>query len=158
MQTPDGIQIHLWTRTPAYDLLRQCSLCLTTVGANTAELGSLGVPMLVLLPTQQLDAMRAWDGLPGLLANLPGMGSLFAKTINWLVLRRRKLFAWPNIWAKAEIVPELVGQLEPEAIALQVADMLAHPEALQEMRDRLRQVRGEVGAALKLAAIALEML
>jgi lipid-A-disaccharide synthase len=39
------------------------SLCLTTVGANTAELGSLAVPMIVLLPTQQLDAMRAWDGL-----------------------------------------------------------------------------------------------
>ncbi|NET17242.1 MAG: lipid-A-disaccharide synthase, partial [Okeania sp. SIO1H6] len=64
--TPTGLEVELITRTPAYDLLSQCRLCLTTVGANTAELGSLAIPMIVLLPTQQLDIMRAWDGLPGL--------------------------------------------------------------------------------------------
>ncbi len=92
-QTSSGLQIELWTQTPAYHLLSQCHLCITTVGANTAELGSLGIPMIVLLSTHQLDAMRAWDGLPGLLANLPGFGSIFAKIINWFVLKQGKLFA-----------------------------------------------------------------
>ncbi|NEP70854.1 MAG: lipid-A-disaccharide synthase [Okeania sp. SIO2G4] len=156
--TSTGLEVELITRTPAYDLLSQCRLCLTTVGANTAELGSLAIPMIVLLPTQQLDIMRAWDGLPGLLANLPGVGAAFAAGINWLVLRKGQLFAWPNIWAKQEIVPELVGKLTPETVAELVLDFLSHPEKLAEMRDRLRSVRGQPGAAQKLAEIVLSLL
>ncbi|WP_199330548.1 lipid-A-disaccharide synthase [Microcoleus sp. FACHB-68] len=154
--TGTGLQVELHTTAPAYDLLSQCRLCLTTVGANTAELGSLAVPMIVLIPTQELDAMRAWDGLPGLLANLPGVGSAFAKAINWIVLRQGRLFAWPNIWAKAEIVPELVGQLQPASVAEMVIDFLNHPEKLDAMRDRLRSVRGDAGAAQKLAQLVGE--
>ncbi|NES06029.1 MAG: lipid-A-disaccharide synthase, partial [Okeania sp. SIO2F4] len=149
--------IELITRTPAYDLLSQCRLCLTTVGANTAELGSLAVPMIVLLPTKQLDIMRAWDGLPGLLTNLPGVGAVFAAGINWLVLRKGQLFAWPNIWAKEEIVPELVGKLKPEVVAELVLEFLTHPEQLEEMRHQLRNVRGKPGASQKLAKIVLSL-
>ncbi|NEQ40809.1 MAG: lipid-A-disaccharide synthase [Okeania sp. SIO3I5] len=155
--TTGGVEIELITRTPAYDLLSQCRLCLTTVGANTAELGSLAVPMIVLLPTQQLDIMRAWDGLPGLLANLPGVGAAFATIINWLVVRKGQLFAWPNIWAKEEIVPELMGKLKPEIVAELVLEFLSHPEKLVEMSDRLRSLRGKPGAAQKLAEIVLSL-
>ena len=155
-QLASGLKIYLCTETPAYGLLSQCRLCLTTIGANTAELGSLGVPMIVLLPTQQLDAMRAWDGIPGLLANLPLAGSLFAKTINWIVLQQKRRFAWPNIWAKTEIVPELVGKLDAKTIAELAFDYLENPEKLQQMRDRLVQVRGQPGAAEKLAKMVLE--
>lgn len=153
LQTEKGLRVDLWTQFPAYALLRTCRLCLTTVGANTAELGSLAVPMLVLLPTQQLDAMRAWDGLPGLLANLPGVGTGIATAYNWFMLRRLGLLAWPNIWAGKAIVPELVGQLQPQAIANMVLDLLDQPEKLNQMREDLRRVRGEPGAAQKLASL-----
>jgi lipid-A-disaccharide synthase len=156
LKTPNGLCVELWTRSPAYDLLSQCCLCLTTVGANTAELGALAVPMIVLLPTQQLDAMRAWDGIPGLLVNLPLVGTGMAKAINWLVLRRLGLLAWPNIWAQSEVVPELVGKLQPQAVAEMVIDFLTHPEKLQQMRDRLRSIRGQPGAAQKLANLVRE--
>jgi lipid-A-disaccharide synthase len=126
------------------------------VGANTAELGALGVPMIVLLPTQQLDAMRSWDGLPGLLANLPLVGSGFAKLINWLVLRRKGLLAWPNIWAQEMVVPELVGKLRPQDVASIALDFLDHPEKLDEIRSKLRKVRGEPGAAQKIAQLVQE--
>ncbi len=162
LKTPSGLCIELWRTFPAYDLLSQCCLCLTTVGANTAELGSLGIPMIVLLPTQQLDAMRAWDGLPGLLVRLPGVGYSLAKIINFFIikqiLRQKRLFAWPNIWAKEEIVPELFGKLQPENVAQFVLDYLEHPEKLEEMRSRLRAVRGQPGAAQKLAALVREVL
>lgn len=156
--TTNGVKLELWTQSPAYDLFYQCRLCLTTIGANTAELGALAVPMIVLLPTQQMDAMKAWDGLPGILANLPLVGSGFATAINWTAWKfsQNKLYAWPNIWAKKEIVPELLGRLQPEAVAELVIDYLSHPEKLQEMRDRLRAVRGESGAAKKLAQIICE--
>jgi lipid A disaccharide synthetase len=158
LKTATGLEVILHQEFPAHEILSQCDLCLTTVGANTAEIGALGIPMFVLIPTQQLDAMRAWDGLPGLLANLPGVGTLFAKAINQWFLRKSRLLAWPNIWAGRMIVPELVGNLQPEAIATQIIDLLEHPEQLAEMRSQLRQVRGEAGAAQKLVAIAAQML
>ena len=151
--TSGGTKIQLITEFPAYKTLVNCQLCLTTVGANTAELAALAVPMIVLLPTQQLDAMRSWDGLPGILANLPGVGTVFAKLINWVVLRQGRLFAWPNIWAKEEIVPELVGKLEPETVARLVLNYLKYPHRLQVMSDRLRTVRGTTGAAEQIADI-----
>jgi hypothetical protein len=151
--TSGGTKIELITEFPAYQNLVECQLCLTTVGANTAELTALRVPMIVLLPTQQLDAMRSWDGLPGLLANLPGVGTAFAKAINWLVLRQGRLFAWPNIWAGTEIVPELVGKLAPETVAQLVLDYLQHPDQLKLMSDRLSAVRGQTGAAQQIADI-----
>lgn len=148
-----GTKVNLITEFPAYNYLLKCQLCVTTVGANTAELGSLGIPMIVLLPTQQLDAMRSWDGIPGILANLPLLGSSFAKLINWLVLRQKRLFAWPNIWAKSEIVPELVGNLEPKEIAEKVIHYLDNPEELTQIRDLLIAVRGNPGASQKIANI-----
>jgi hypothetical protein len=155
--TTNGVKIQLIAH-PAYEALNQCQLCLTTVGANTAELAALGIPMIVLLPTQQLDAMRAWDGLPGILANLPGVGSLFAKSINWLVIRQKRWFAWPNIWAKSSIVPELVGKLQPETVASSVLDYLANPQQLQTMRARLIALRGTAGAARQIVTIVRQEL
>lgn len=162
LQTSSGLRIALWTESPAYDLLVQCDLCLTTIGANTAELGALAVPMIVLMPIQQLDAMRAWDGLPGMLANLPGVGTLFAKLINGWFLRlffqRRRLMAWPNIWAGEEIVPELLGELQPQQVAALVLEWLDHPAQLAQVRQKLQQVRGEPNAAQKIAQLAQALL
>ncbi|TBR60551.1 lipid-A-disaccharide synthase [Westiellopsis prolifica IICB1] len=156
LKTSKGLTVELITHHPAYDILSQCQICLTTVGANTAELGSLAVPMIVLLPTQQLDAMRSWDGLPGILANLPGVGTSFAKLINWIFLQRKGLLAWPNIWAKSEVVPELVGKLQPQEVAKMVLDFLNHPEKLDKIRGKLQSIRGESGAADKLAELVYE--
>ncbi|MEM7580020.1 MAG: lipid-A-disaccharide synthase [Cyanobacteria bacterium P01_A01_bin.80] len=150
LKTKNGLSVELVTQTPAYHLLSKCSICLTTVGANTAELGSLAVPMLVLLPTQQLDAMRSWDGIPGILVNLPIIGSISASIINWFVFRYKGFLAWPNIWAKSEIVPEIVGKLQPQDIGEMVLDYLENPEKLEQMRSKLKAVRGKSGAAAKL--------
>ena len=155
-QTAKGLKVELHTEFPAYDWLSKCTLCLTTVGANTAELGGLGVPMIVLIALQQMDAMRAWDGGLGILVNLPLVGSPIAKIINTIAYRTMgsRKFAWPNIWAgQTEIVPELVGNLDAKTVAEFTLDYLEHPEKLAAMRSNLRQVRGEAGAADKLAAI-----
>lgn len=158
LKTRSGLRVDLWTQAPAYDLLSQCSLCLTTVGANTAELGALAVPMLVLLPLQQIDRIVTWDGIPGLLASLPIIGGRVARLMTHLALKRLGRLAWPNIWAKAEIVPELAGNLEPANVAAIVLDFLDQPEKLEQMQTNLRQVRGQPGAASKLAQLVVEML
>jgi hypothetical protein len=157
--TDKGARVLLWQRVPAYDLMTHCQLCITTVGANTAELASLAVPMLVLLPTQQLDAMRAWDGIPGLLANLPLLGTGFAKLINaWVLKQGLGLKAWPNIWAGREIVPEWVGHILPEAVGDRITTLLNSPTELEKMVIALKAVRGEPGAAQRLAALVQQVL
>jgi lipid-A-disaccharide synthase len=117
--------------------------------------------MIVLLPTQKLDVMKAWDGIPGLLANLPLVGNRLAKVINTLVLKQiykeGRLFAWPNIWAKREVVPELIGPLKPQQVAEKAVDYLQHPETLMAMQQALRSVRGEAGASAKLAELLYSM-
>ena len=157
LKTEQGLLVELRQEYPAHEILTQCQICITTVGANTAELAALGVPMIVLIPMQQLDAMRSWDGLPGILVRLPGVGSVFANLINGYILRQGRLFAWPNIWAKAAIVPELVGNLTAAQVGDLVIDYLDHPEKLQQMSDRLQQVRGLPGAAMKLAELVAEL-
>jgi hypothetical protein len=160
LETPGGLRVPLYTEFPAYEKLSQCILCLTTIGANTAELAALGVPMIVLLPIYQLDAMRSWDGIPGILARLPGIGSPIAKAINWLAFKQLngRKFAWPNIWAGREIVPELVGRITVQEVADLVLDYLEYPEKLAAIRVSLSEVRGEAGAAQKIADMVQELI
>ncbi|MGB3296058.1 MAG: lipid-A-disaccharide synthase [Phormidesmis sp.] len=159
-QIENGPKVFLWQRFPALDLFSQCALCVTTIGANTAQLGALAVPMIVLLPTQQFDGLKLWDGVPGLLARLPGVRSLARKFINPLIIKglqkSDKLFAWPNIWAKREVVPELLGPITAQQVSKLVSDYLTHPEKLTAIRQTLRDLRGPAGAADKMADLILE--
>ncbi|XTZ19584.1 MAG: lipid-A-disaccharide synthase, partial [cyanobacterium endosymbiont of Rhopalodia fuxianensis] len=94
----------------------------------------------------------------GILASLPLVGRAFAKTINLMVLKRGQLFAWPNLWANEEIVPELVGELQATDVAELILDWLGNPIKLVKIRDRLLQVRGKPGAATELTNILKEQL
>lgn len=161
-QIEAGPKVWLWTEFPAHDLLKRCALCVTTVGANTAQLGSLAVPMVVLLPTQQLDVMRTWDGFWGLLCQLPLVGTVLTKVINTVAIqyiqRNQKRFAWPNIWAQAEVVPELLGRITAEEVCDRISTYLNHPEQLETMGRTLRNLRGPSGAAARFAQLILETL
>jgi lipid-A-disaccharide synthase len=156
--TPKGTAVHLWTQSPAYELLSRCTVCITTIGANTAELGFLGIPMVVCLPSNRLEAMRAWDGLPGLLVNLPGVGTLVAKTINGYMERRLGHLAWPNMRAQEELVPELRGLLTPQIIGDTTLALLADAPRREKMSSRLKTVMGLPGAAKGLLDLVDEVL
>ena len=162
LQTSRGIKIKLITQFPCYEELQQCQLCLTTIGANTAQLGALGIPMIILIPTYQLTAMKSWDGLPGLLANLPLVGDQFATLINKIVvnytIKNNKLYGWPNIWAKKEIVPELMGNLKVPEVGDLALNLLENRDELQKMKSELKRVRGESGASVKIAQMVRQII
>jgi hypothetical protein len=156
--TAAGTRILLLEEQPAHGPLSQCALALTTVGANTAELGALGVPMIVLVPTQHLQVMQAWDGWLGLLARLPLLRRLVGVALTAWRLRRRGHLAWPNISAGRAVVPERVGEVTPSQIAAEAAEWLAQPERLAGMRDDLRSLRGRPGAVAALAGLVRGLL
>ena len=156
--TAAGTEILLQEEHPAHGALSQCRLALTTVGANTAELGALGLPMIVLVPTQHLHVMQAWDGWMGLLARLPLARRLIGVALTAWRMRHRGFLAWPNISAGRAVVPERVGPITPEEIAAEAADWLEHPARLEGMRDDLRSLRGKPGAVAALAGLVQDLL
>jgi lipid A disaccharide synthetase len=158
LRTPAGTPIHLETGHPAHGPLSQCALALTTVGANTAELGALGLPMIVLVPTQHLHVMQAWDGGLGILARLPVLRRLLGVALTAWRMRHRGFLAWPNISAGRLVVPERVGAITPEEIAAEAADWLAQPTRLEEVRADLRALRGQPGAVEAVARMVLALL
>jgi lipid A disaccharide synthetase len=156
--TAAGTRILLVEQQPAHGVLSQCALALTTVGANTAELGALGVPMIVLVPTQHLQVMQAWDGGLGILARLPLLRWLLGAAMTAWRMRHHGFLAWPNISAGRAVVPERVGMISPAEIAAEAAAWLAQPKRLEGMRDDLRSLRGQPGAVASLAAMVRELL
>lgn len=164
LRTAAGTVIRLVQEHPARGVLGQCALALTTVGANTAELAALGVPMLVLVPTQHLAVMQAWDGLAGVVARLPLLRRLFGVVLTLWRLRHGGFLSSPNIAAGRPVVPERVGPITPAAIAAETADWLAAPERLAGQRSDLLSLRGvassqgSVGAVAALAALVRQLL
>jgi hypothetical protein len=156
--TAAGTRILLLEQHPAHAALSQCALALTTVGANTAELGALAVPMIVLVPTQHLAVMQAWDGWLGLVARLPLLRRLVGVALTAWRMRHRGFLAWPNISAGRAVVPERVGPIEPAQIAAEAADWLEHPERLSAMAADLRSLRGAPGAVAAVAAMVRGLL
>ena len=156
--TNAGTAINLYENHPAHSLLSQCTLALTTVGANTAELGALGVPMIVIVPTQHLHVMQAWDGILGLIGRLPGLRRFIGLIISCWRIRNRGFLAWPNISAGRMIVPERVGILRPEEIAYEAAQWLQSPKRLKGQKDDLQNLRGKPGAVEEISKMILSLL
>ena len=158
IETNKRTKIHIITSHPNYEILSQCSLAITTVGANTAELASINLPMLVVLPTQHLGYMNAWDGIIGILAKISFINKLFIILVKTWYLKNKKYFAWPNIKAKKIIVPERIGHFSPEEIAKEVLILIDDEKALQDQKNNLSKQRGRKGAAKKLAEIIYKSL
>ena len=158
LTTKNSTIIYIQEEHPAYRDLSQCELALTTVGANTAELGSLNIPMIVIVPTQHILVMEAWDGFIGLIARLPILKWFLSKLISHLKMRNRGFMAWPNISAKRMIVPERVGNLTPKQIAEEAIDWLQSPERLYGQKEDLRALRGKKGASKKFCQEIINLL
>lgn len=160
--TAKGTVIKIHQEFPAHALLNSSQICVTTVGANTAELASLNLPMIVLLPTNFSDIKVGWDGLLGLIATAPILGRFLSKVINKTLISQIKnkgqLLSWPNIWAGEAIVPEILGEITPTQVAEQVLFYRDHPDELAKMRDRLKEVCGASGASRKLADMVINAL
>ncbi len=156
--TKKSTVIFIQEKHPAYNDLSQCDLALTTVGANTAELGSLNIPMIVVVPTQHILVMEAWDGFLGLIARLPIFKWCLGLLISFIKLRKRGFMAWPNISAKRMIVPERVGHITPQQIAIESIDWLNSPSRLSGQKEDLKALRGDRGAAKKFCQQIINLL
>ncbi len=153
IETSNNTKIFLIKKHPCYEVLKKCDLAITTVGANTAELGALTLPMIVVLPTQHLNVMNSWDGIFGIIGKISCINKLFTFVVKNLYLKRKKFFAWPNIKAKKLIIPERIGNISPKEIANEALFLMKNKKYLKEQKAYLSKERGETGAVEKLALI-----
>ncbi len=151
LYTNMGSKIYLIEKHPAHNFLCQCDLAITTVGANTSELGALCLPMIVVLPTQHLNVMEAWDGFLGIIGRIPILKNCIGWLISYWKLRNKKFMAWPNITANKMIIPERVGNISPKKIAEEACYWINSPEKLKRQKEDLRSLRGKQGAVLSLS-------
>ena len=156
--TKNSTVILIQEKHPADDDLSQCDLAITTVGANTAELGSLNIPMIVVVPIQHISVMEAWDGLIGLIGRLPILKWFLGLLINYLKMRNRGFMAWPNISAKRMIVPERIGKVTPKQIAQEAIDWIKSPSRLTGQKEDLQALRGKKGATKKFCQEIINLL
>ena len=153
IETSKNTKIYLVNKHPCYEILKECDLAITTVGANTAELAAISLPMLVVLPTQHLNMMNAWDGIFGVIGKISFINRFLTFIIKNFYFKKKKFFAWPNIKAKKMIVPERIGNISTIKIAREVLFLIKNKDQLKSIRDNLNKERGDKGAAKKLASI-----
>jgi len=154
--TENNTKIYLISSNPAYKILKQCELAITTVGANTAELAAINLPMIVVLPTQHLNLMTAWDGIFGIIGKIPIINKIISTCIKNWYLNNKQFFSWPNIKAKRMIVPERIGVIKPKEIADEAIFLLSNSNLLKDQRKNLIKERGSLGAVQKLTKLIID--
>ena len=156
LETCKNTKIFILQQNSNHNILSQCKLALTTVGANTAELAAINLPMIVVLPTQHLNAMNAWDGIFGIIGRIKLLNRIQTFIIKRWYLKNNKFFAWPNIKANKQIIPERVGIISPKDISEEVIYLLHEKNILSEIKINLLKLRGKKGAIKKLSNLILE--
>lgn len=121
--------------TEIYDAMALCTVLIVATGTATLEAAVLGIPMVAVY-------------------RLPWLSWVIAQRI--VRVRRAAL---PNILAGREIVPEFLQErMTPEAIAREVASLLADEPRQTAMKAALRQVAQGLGAPGAAARAAREIL
>jgi len=156
LETSKNTKIFILNQNSNHNILSQCKLAITTVGANTAELAAINLPMIVVLPTQHLNAMNAWDGIFGIIGKITFINRVQTFLIKRWYLKNNKFFAWPNIKANKQIIPERVGIISPKDISDEAIYLLNEKNILSEQKINLLKIRGEKGAIEKLSNLILK--
>ena len=156
LETCKNTKIFILNQNSNHNILSQCKLALTTVGANTAELAAINLPMIVVLPTQHLNAMNAWDGIFGIMGKINLLNRIITFLIKRYYLKNKKFLAWPNIKANKQIIPERVGIISPKEISDEVIYLLNKNTILLEQKINLLKIRGKKGAIKKLSNLILD--
>jgi lipid-A-disaccharide synthase len=121
-----------------YDALNCCDAVISTSGTATLEVALMGVPLCIIY---RLSGLSYW------------LGRLLVR-IDWIGL--------PNILAGRSIVREFIQhEANPDNIAGEIGRILRDHRYADNMREELRRVRELLGppeAAVKLAALARDLL
>lgn len=139
-----------------YDVMVASDLAVCLPGTNTAELGFLGVPHVVVLPTNRPDAIPL-TGAAGIVGQVPLLGPYLKRRLIPKILDNMKFLGIPNKRARRKVTPEVVGVLKPEDVVIAASSLLTTKSERERISRDLREVMGQPGAASRLVDMMLEV-
>src|SRR5690606_2672692 len=148
--TPNGGRLELAGEESRYRHMRSADLAVTIPGTNTLELGIAGVPSLVLLPLNRpevipLEGAGHWLGL------VPLIGRYLKRyAVKLFVEGLTVPVSLPNKISGRDLMQDVKGQVEPQAIARRVLALLADEDGLKRTRAGLAETMPGPGAAAEL--------
>ena len=150
--TPKGLQMEI---LPPARVAPKVRLALTVPGSNTAELATLGVPMILTLPTYKHE-IAPLPGLAGHIGRIPVIGWRLKRFLAQQVLKRMKFLSHPNRRAERMVIPELVGELDAQDLADAIEKMLRSDTA--RLEQELQAIMGPPGATARLVSELMDFL
>ncbi len=156
IQTKDGTRIQI-VNSLRHEAISISKIVLTIPGTNTAEIGALGVPMIVIFPLDRPESIPL-EGLSELFCRIPVAGGFLKRLAIGLASLRIKYFALPNIRADKEIVPEFRGRVLAKEVAAKAVHCLKDADWLKETGEELKRVMGGRGAAENIAGVVKDLM
>ena len=142
----DGTIISLVTENH-YEEMAKSHFAVCIPGTKTAQIGALGIPMLVILPLGRAEVVP-FTGFVGMLDYL----GVFGRKIKYHLIRKiAKTFgftAQPNILAGSYIVPEMIQDLTVDDIYLKICALLDDPLGLSKMSMELENIYKQFNGAI----------
>jgi lipid-A-disaccharide synthase len=146
LTTPNGLSMQVLSPAEVAPTVR---LALTVPGSNTAELATLGVPMILTLPTYKHE-IAPLPGLAGHIGRIPVIGWRLKRFLAQQVLKHMKFLSHPNRRANRMVIPELVGELDAQDLADAIQNVLTSDTA--PLEKELQTIMGPPGATARLVS------
>ncbi|NQY74621.1 MAG: hypothetical protein HRT90_07645 [Candidatus Margulisbacteria bacterium] len=133
-------------RGDSLNIMSKAKLLVTLPGTNNAEALYLGLPMLVVVPLNRPELL-IFDGLKGLIGNLPIIGKLIKKWVANYLVRTVPYFSLPNKLAKSPIITEMVDVLTPEKISQEVTALYYDSQKLTHIKNQFKKLHPKQNTA-----------
>lgn len=144
--TEKGVKVDI-AQQYRYDLISISDLVITIPGTNTAEIASLGKPMIVAFTWKA----KIPSGGLGFFVNAIPLTGILKKAVMSYTYRNVKFKGLPNALAGKEITPEVVVDESAEQITSVAKTLLSDEKLRSDISVELLKIMGGGGAALKIA-------
>ena len=144
--TSEGVKIDI-DQQNRYDLISISDLVITIPGTNTAEIASLGKPMIVAFTWKA----KVPSGGLGFFVNALPLKGIIKKLVMMYTYRNVKFKGLPNALAGREITPEVAVDKSAMQITAVAKELLGDEERRANISKELFQIMGGGGAAAKIA-------
>ncbi len=126
-------------RADSKEIMSLSEWLITIPGTNTAEAQYVSLPMIVLLPLNRPDLI-IFDGLLGLLGKIPGLGTALKRLVIKHLQGKKQFYAHPNRNSGKEIVPEIVGNLDPKETSDKILKIIENDQNKENIKKELREL------------------
>lgn len=126
-------------RGSSLELMSIASCLITLPGTNNTEAMYMRLPMILVIPLNRPDLI-IFDGLLGLLSQLPLIGIGLKKILISMYKRKYDYFSPANRYLNKPIIPEIIDDIEENSLAQTIKTIISNPSTLETMKTTLATI------------------